>query len=225
MSAPAATLPPLPLSMQHLPRDSRGLPIPFIVAVDSTGLPDFRINDIAKVIQCLEKGLCAISGLPLSPSNIWFVGGPSSAYHPIGAYLDPPARKECLVWALQVCPFLATKSGYRMKPVKPKFEVPGYAAIISHEAAEAEAPEYFVLARTSGFLVGGEVVNLHYLPSRPWMEVEHWRAGGFVERHDRAWIKAELEKWDRENPSPLPLSKLHRDLKKGKAANKLPWRN
>src|SRR6185437_6539467 len=98
---------PLPPEMEHLDRDPRGLPIPFIVYRDKDGNPDFRINDMEKVSRCISEGLCAISGLKLADDDVWFIGGPQSAYRPAGAYLDPPSKRVCAEWALQVCPFLA----------------------------------------------------------------------------------------------------------------------
>ena len=37
----------------------------------------------------------------------WLVGGPASAFHPRGAYVDTPTHYACLRYALQMCPHLA----------------------------------------------------------------------------------------------------------------------
>jgi hypothetical protein len=96
----------LPERMAKLERDRRGLPIPFIVMRDKSGQPHFTINDHAKSARCLREDLCPICGQKLFRGR-WFAGGPLSAFHANGCYLDPPTHKECVEYALQVCPFLA----------------------------------------------------------------------------------------------------------------------
>ena len=83
---------PLPERMQRLDKDQRGLPIPFIVQLDAaTGRQYFTINDERKVEACRQHDLCAICGQKLLRGR-WFVGGPASAFHEHGCYIDTPTR-------------------------------------------------------------------------------------------------------------------------------------
>jgi hypothetical protein len=99
---------PIPVYMQDLERYRRGFTIPFIVLRDNTGKAHFQINDSLKVNQAINERLCAICGKPLG-SDMWLAGGPLSAFHPHGAYVDTPTHQECGNYAMRVCPYLAVK--------------------------------------------------------------------------------------------------------------------
>lgn len=105
---------PIPEELLHLDFDRRGYPIPYIVYRREDGTPDFVVNDIHRVVKCIGEGLCAITGLPLG-DDVWFVGGHMSAYHPAGAFKDPPVKKVAADYAMRVCPFLAAPSYAGMK--------------------------------------------------------------------------------------------------------------
>lgn len=68
-------------------------------------MPHFAINNDLLALKCLREKL-PVCGYRLD-KVIWFVGGPRSAFHGFGRYLDPPMREECATYALQVCPYLA----------------------------------------------------------------------------------------------------------------------
>ena len=211
-------MPPLPGAMAHLDRDRRGYPIPFVVARGDDGTPDFRINDFARVDRCLGEGLCAISGLPLADDDVWLVGGPKAAYDPRGAYLDPPARKDCLVWALQVCPFLVARR-YLMKNAPSRFTPPAGMYFVAHASADPVVPEMFVMARTDGIALDlspdGQIVML---PNRPWLEVEHWRAGRLIEVRRRAQTLKELRAWKAACTDEIPIHVRKRNRGEGPKA-------
>ena len=97
----------LPDTMTHLARDKRGFPVPFIVARDNAGEPLFTVNDDRLTRQCIAESLCGICGNALTFGDLWWVGGPLSAFHPDGCYIDGPMHMECSTYALQVCPHLA----------------------------------------------------------------------------------------------------------------------
>jgi len=48
---------PIPFDLQENDRDRRGLPIPFVVYRDVTGMPHFTINDVGAVDEVLSKKL------------------------------------------------------------------------------------------------------------------------------------------------------------------------
>src|SRR5215472_13925800 len=96
----------VPSRMAHLPLDPRGYPIPANVYRDAQGRPHFTINDDRKRLEQLRRDACPICDQSLYIGR-WFVGGPLSAFHPNGAYIDLPMHHECATYALQVCPYLA----------------------------------------------------------------------------------------------------------------------
>ena len=100
---------PLPPKMQQMEKDKRGYPVPYIVVRDIHGVPNFAVNDDRRVEHALEHDLCAICGGKMGKDDRWLVGGPLSAFHQHGAYLDTPTHGECLHYALKVCPYLALK--------------------------------------------------------------------------------------------------------------------
>ena len=55
----------LPERMKALPRDRRGLPVPYIVAFGKDGTPHFTINDHRKVEKVLIEDRCGICGQTL----------------------------------------------------------------------------------------------------------------------------------------------------------------
>src|SRR5262245_45233713 len=102
-------MPPIPEQMRALPRDPRGYPIPVTIGRDQNGKPHFVVNDEAERQRVIAHALCSICGERMSRVR-WFVGGPQSAFHEHGAYIDPPMHKDCAHFALQCCPYLAMPS-------------------------------------------------------------------------------------------------------------------
>ena len=99
---------PIPELMQDLPRDKRGFPVPAIVGYDRAGEPLFTINDMVKTKQQHAEQTCGICGKFVPTGEIRLVGGPVSAFHPVGGvYIDGPVHQTCGQYALQVCPYLA----------------------------------------------------------------------------------------------------------------------
>ena len=97
---------PIPARMAGLRRDARGYPVLYTVLVDLKGTPQFAINDERSRQHCIADDLCPICGQKLLRGR-WFIGGPGSAFHPDGWFIDPPMHSECAHYALQVCPWLA----------------------------------------------------------------------------------------------------------------------
>src|SRR5436190_3409862 len=122
---------PIPLRMKHLAVDARGYAVPAPVVIDANGKPLFSVNDETLRQRMFEQDLCGICGQPLFRAR-WLVGGPGSAFHPHGAYLDPAMHTECLHYSMQVCPYLAA----------PKWASQGFGL---KQVAQAALPENGIL--------------------------------------------------------------------------------
>lgn len=161
---------PIPLRMAHLPRDPRGYPIPVIVLIDDSGRANFAINNIAIVDRMAREDRCHICGEVLHRAR-WLVGGPLSAFHKAGRYNDGPLHRECLHYAMLVCPYLAMPNysgriddrrlrndrsmlmvNTTMMPDRP----PLFVAVMTHS-----------VKRERGF----------FRPRRPYSNIEYWRHG------------------------------------------------
>ena len=107
---------PIPERMRHL-KVYRGYAVPWGVLIDADGTPQFAINMEEARDLMIHADLCGICGKPLFRGR-WFVGGPASALHPRGAYIDMPIHNECKDYALQACPYLAApavRKGHRAR--------------------------------------------------------------------------------------------------------------
>jgi hypothetical protein len=160
--------------MTHLERDERGYPIPYIVFRDSDNKPHFTINDARKVQRCKTADVCAICGKGLFRGR-WFVGGPESALHPNGAYIDPPLHHECMQFALQTCPYLISVKyqkrieGATLDPAK-ALDVIG----LQDNTMIPGRPQIFVGVMAIG---QGYTPNGYIVPNRPYRKMEFWRNG------------------------------------------------
>lgn len=173
----------IPDRMRKLPIDRRGYPVPWTVAHDAEGRPQFVVNDEGRRQACIKRDLCSICGGRLDRVR-WFVGGPHSAFNERGAYIDPPMHHECAQYALQVCPYLAlarTGRGYvdaqkvaqhMGEPLVAQTMLPGQ-------------PPLFVAVRASGTVVLSWVGPLveTIRPTRPYLRVEYWRHGQRLTTH------------------------------------------
>jgi hypothetical protein len=167
---------PMPARIARLPRDRRGYPIPFIVTRDGNGDPHFTMNDTHKAATCAHFELCGICGERLGALKC-FVGGPGSAFHPDGMFFDGPVHRDCGVYALQSCPYLALAGKYARRigarTLRPG-AVPEGTVLITHDpTVHAPQPAVFVLASCRRF----RMQRKHYVPERPWAEVRFFRAG------------------------------------------------
>lgn len=191
---------PVPPRMAALPRDARGFPIPHIVFRDTDGRPHFTVNHEPLRQEAITRGLCSICGQPLFRGR-WFVGGPLSAFDEHGAYLDPPMHEECVAYALQVCPYLASRKynsridGMTLDPDKA-----GEATMIGLDSTMIpERPDLFVAVMAIGQrLIRPSEVQLYIKPRRPYRRVEYWRAGQRLPREEgEAEVRAIMKR-------PLP---------------------
>jgi hypothetical protein len=172
---PRETVPqvPVPRRMRHLDRDPRGYPIPWGVWRDQDGRPHFTVNDEAKRISALVEDLCGLCG-GRHVKRRWFVGGPQSAFHPQGAYYDPPLHGECLRYALKVCPYLAAPHYGKRIDTKTVREVERHRVFIDPTQIP-ERPEVFVAVMAEGQTLIRPIFYVR--PNRPYVAVDYWRHG------------------------------------------------
>lgn len=199
---------PVPERMEHLPRDRRGYPIPWNVMRDNAGEPLFTVNDDRMAWKALEELLCPICGGALEIGDLWWVGGPLSAFHPDGAYFDSPMHKECSSYALQVCPHLAAP-----KYTKRLDGIPGLKNGVPFDVAVdptimPDRPVVFVQGRSYSYsITWPKTANRRLLPVsdfrfdetgrmqvKRWMDYEVWRFGEILEEEEGiALIRQALE--------------------------------
>lgn len=84
----------------------KGLPIPYIAVVKPDGEPDFRVTDEERRRSVLINRQCQLCGDQLG-KWFFFVGGVEAAKH--NNYFEPACHLDCLIYAMQVCPFIAGK--------------------------------------------------------------------------------------------------------------------
>jgi len=179
---------PVPQRMRYLPRDRRGLPIPFIVFRDTDGDPHFTISDAERRALVLKHDRCGICNHRLSRGR-WFVGGPRSAFHERGAFLDPPMHHDCAEFALQVCPYLAAPSYSKLIDGKTLAADKAGAAIVLDANVDNTRPDFFVAVMTLGQRIwpGGYIV-----PKRPFRRIEVWKDGERIAIRRRDVIKGDF---------------------------------
>ncbi len=137
-------LPALPLHMRDLPRDVRGLPIPAMVQYDKAGKPLFPVIDMQKWATLARGRRCGICGRPMRAQlGYWFVGGPMAIERRM--FTDLPMHRECAVYSLRVCPFLALP---RFRYILHDVTMPDGTATNINEHVSTKRPERFGLART-----------------------------------------------------------------------------
>jgi hypothetical protein len=169
---------PVPARMQRLPVDPRGYPVPWIVQMGNGGTPHFIINDSLKRARCVEEDRCGICGNPLMRGR-WFAGGPASAFHPNGAYIDPPMHKECMEYAMQVCPYIAMPNynALKMHNSPKRLEKPADLAdhvILVDETMVPGRPAVFVAVHARATR---QTANGYLVPAKPYIDVQFWRYG------------------------------------------------
>lgn len=159
---------PIPSRMQSLPKDKRGYPIPYNVFI-AQGELVFSVNSHDATWDCADNKLCTICGCELQ-DNTWLIGGPLSAFHPEGAFLDLPIHKECGLYALQVCPYLAIPAYSNLKDAEALGHKFGFIAE-TLTAQNTKAP-FFVFAKVSDWKVIPDPFIIS--PKKPYLEVEYW---------------------------------------------------
>lgn len=145
----------------------RGLPIPAVTFITPGGEPDFRVTDEKARLRVIAERHCQLCNEPLG-RFIFFAGGTEAAKALL--YFEPAAHLECLLYAMQVCPFIAgtmqhadiaevkadnpgvqIKADATFSPIKSEWWViikaGGYEAALSQDATILVRPNPF-LGRT-----------------------------------------------------------------------------
>jgi hypothetical protein len=104
---------PIPATMEHLPLDERGYPIPYFPPIVN-GKPDFRYQDAKKRDACLKYKKCSVCGNPLKAKQFWFITGPMGLVNKIVS--DAPMHEECARFSINVCPHIAFHKAERRTP-------------------------------------------------------------------------------------------------------------
>jgi hypothetical protein len=94
----------IPYLLRHRPIDSRGFVTPWIVDNDHGGPVDFRILNPQRVVDAVNRRLCAMCGGPMG-RYVYFIGGPLS--HQNKVFNDPAMHESCARYSLVACPHLS----------------------------------------------------------------------------------------------------------------------
>lgn len=189
---------PIPELMKNLPKDSRGFPIPYVVLIDDNKVPHFKVNDDRRNERCIANKMCHICGVPLINSNIWFIGGMLSAFHPNGAFNDGAVHKECGVYALKVCPYLAYTQ-YQAKSIIDTSKIAtadNKNMIYVNPTQDLERLDFFCLVRAAEYRITGNAGFRYIHPKKPYLEVEYWRDGEQITVEQAKEFLREKEKAD-----------------------------
>lgn len=110
----------IPERMKDRPR-YRGLPIPY-TAYCVNGEPDFRTVNAQRIADCMENRKCGLCGQRLG-LKMYFFGGELCNKNRM--FLDPPMHRECIDFAVKVCPYISLSSKeYNMrKPFRENVEI------------------------------------------------------------------------------------------------------
>lgn len=174
----------IPESIAALERDARGYPVPFIVLHDAEGKPMFAANDANKVALCHQDKLCHICGQELEP-NPWFVGGPGSFLlnQDRCVYFDGPMHRECLHFALRVCPHLAQlMSGTIGDAVIARLRRQGIHAW--NTTVVPGVPQIFIAVQAWKYERKTTFQGTYFHVQKPTLKVEYWQRGEMMPRQE-----------------------------------------
>lgn len=100
-----------PERILKLPRDQRGIPVPWFAAWTEDGTPNFVTADGEKVVRAIKEKLCWVCGEPLG-RFLAFVIGPMCTVN--RATAEPPSHRDCAEFSLHHCPFLINPNMKRL---------------------------------------------------------------------------------------------------------------
>ena len=168
----------MPERVARLPQDSRGYPIPWNVLKAGDGTPFFIVNDDRKAFRALRENRCPICGEHLGRWR-WLVGGPLSAFDPNGYYFDLPGHRDCIEYALQVCPYLAIPKYLRHTDAIAHAEkLPPECRVLLDETIIPERPEVMVAVCAAKIELADRGPLQPYLkPVQPFTDWTYWRHG------------------------------------------------
>jgi hypothetical protein len=177
---------PMPGNIKLLKRDKRGYPVPYTVLVDKKGTAYFKVNDDRKAFAAIMSKLCIICGKPMD-KDMWFIGGPKSAFHPAGAFNDSPVHHLCGTYAFQVCPYM-NQSDYTKNPVdydKLNNKLGEKFQYADNSEKSGNRHLLFVFAKVSNFnFTMSMQTGLLFKPVRPYLELEYWNHGEQLDKDE-----------------------------------------
>jgi hypothetical protein len=160
------------LMREHCSITEKGLPVPYIV-LEKEGVHYFKINDDKKIFECLMHRKCTVCGTKLE-NDIWFIGGPASAFHKHGAFNDAPVHKECGLYSLKICPYLAF-SRYSAKINLEKLQSKFDDILLVNNTQDPDRVPLFAFVKAKNYKINFLSQNL--IPEKPYLEVEYWNDG------------------------------------------------
>ena len=152
--------------------------IPYIVLRDRNNIPHFKVNDERKVEECIEKDRCSVCGEKLG-NDKWLIGGKMSAFHERGAYIDIPVHKECGVYSLKVCPYMAYTQ-YTAKGISDGEKavlLEDEKLVLMNPTMDENRLQYFVFVKIKSYSIIRKFANRFIHPERPYLAIEYWRDG------------------------------------------------
>lgn len=180
----------MPPRIAKLPQDERGFPIPWNILIGSNGRPMFTVNDSHKATLAISLDLCPICG-ETNDEIRWFVGGPQSAFHPNGWYIDLPGHEECEEFALTVCPYLAAKDYRHRTDLKLYKELADDMIITVDYTQDPNRPIVFVMLGATK----SELSPHGYIrPIKPFVEIRYWCKGVRLDNKEGERLSAEALK-------------------------------
>lgn len=193
---------PLPELMEkHCEKDARGMPVPFVVFKDKDGKHHFKINDSSKTAKCVLGSLCTICGQRMDLDDRWLVGGIASAFDKYGVYIDHPVHYECGKYALQVCPYLASRNYDATKTDMDKLqEKIKEAAILVNPTVDQDRLPMFAFIRPLqiAYLTSKQDrTDIRVKPLGPYHDVQFWDEGEQITDIEVVRIKLVGTKWEK----------------------------
>lgn len=163
------------LIQENCDKTERGLYVPFIVLKEGD-VHHFKINDEEKVMQCIVEKKCSVCGTQLN-DDIWFIGGPASVFHKRGAIADLPVHKECGVYSLEACPYMAFaryNSKTDLNKLYEKLETKSIA--LFNPSVDPDRVPMFCFVKASDYTLH-MLHTIVFKPSMPYLEIEFWNDG------------------------------------------------
>jgi hypothetical protein len=175
---------PIPPKMQSLPKDQRGYPVPYTVLRVPTGFPapadtdyKFAVNAGERNMDCALHKLCTICGGGLQ-DDTWLIGGPLSAFHPDGIFADLPVHRECGLYALKVCPYLAIPNYINLKNLNKLQKELGPKMILDRLTEQNTRLPFMCFVKVDKYDV--HPLSLLVKPKKPYLEAEYWNGGEII---------------------------------------------
>jgi len=125
----------------------RGLPVPYIALIKPDGQPDFRVTDEEARREVIQGRKCQLCAEKLG-KYIFFVGGTEAAK--ANQYFEPATHLDCLIYAMQVCPFILGRIEHA-DPEKIRGQMPEGLHLHVGESFTVVKNPYWVIKKATGY--------------------------------------------------------------------------